>query len=122
MRLLARWLLGAVSLWLTVQAAKALGVVGLAIDSAPSALVSVAVLTIVNQVVGPLLGFFAWPLNCLTLGLFRVAVGAALFWLVGNLGLGLRVDGFIPGLFGSVALALISGILDQFIPVGRKKS
>lgn len=122
MRLLAKWLLGAVSLWLSVQAAKALGVSGLAVDSPPSALVSVAVLTVANQVLGPLAGFLAWPLNCLTLGLFRVLVSAGLFWLVGSLGLGLRVDGFLPALFGSVALAVISGILDQVLPVGRKRS
>jgi len=121
-RLLAKWLLGAVSLWLSVQAARALGVSGLAVDSPPSALVSIAVLTVANQVLGPLVGFLAWPLNCLTLGLFRVLISAGLFWLVGNLGLGLRVDGFVPALFGSVALAIISGILDQVLPVGRKKS
>lgn len=121
MRLLVRWLVGAVSLWIAVWASKQLGIPGLSIADAPSALVSVAVLSVVNQLAGPVLGFLMWPLNCLTLGLARVLVGAALFWAVGRLELGLRVDGFLPALFGSIALSVVSALLDQLVPFGRKR-
>lgn len=121
MRWLAKWFLGACSLFLGVKAVTALGIRGIAVDGAPSALVVIAILTVVNQVLGPLVGFVAWPLNCLTLGLFRLVVSALLFWWVGTLGLGLRVDGFVPAVAGSLAVSLISGVLDQLVPVGRKR-
>jgi putative membrane protein len=43
-------------------------------------------------------------------------VNALLFWLAGTLGLGLSVQGFLPALYGSIALSTISGLLDLLIP------
>jgi putative membrane protein len=115
MRLLLRWIIGAVSLYLTVLAAKGLGINGLALKDAVAAFIAIAVLTLVNAFVRPILGLLAAPINCLTLGLFSFVLNALMFWLVGMLDLGLVVKGFIPALFGSVVLSLISGVLNSFI-------
>ena len=72
--------------------------------------------TLVNAFVGPLLRLLAAPLNCLTMGLMRFVVNALLFWIAGSVGLGLSVQGFLPALYGSIALSSISGVLDLLIP------
>jgi putative membrane protein len=120
-RLLLRWIIGAVSLYLTVMAAQGLGINGLALKDAVAAFIAIAVLTLVNAFVRPILGFIAAPINCLTLGLFSFILNALMFWLVGALDLGLVVKGFVPALFGSVVLSLISGILNSFVVEAKDK-
>ena len=92
------------------------------IDGAVGAIFSIVALTLVNTFIRPLVSLLALPLNCLTLGLMRFVINALMFWLVGQAGLGLKVDGFAPALFGSIVLSCVSGILDQFITeqVGKK--
>ena len=121
MRLLLRWIIGAVSLYLNVMAAQGLGINGLALKDAVAAFIAIAVLTLVNAFVRPILGLIAAPINCLTLGLFSFILNALMFWLVGALDLGLVVKGFIPALFGSVVLSLISGILNLFVVETKDK-
>ncbi len=115
MRLLLRWIIGAVSLYLTVLAARGLGIHDLALKDPAAAFIAIAVLTLVNAFIRPILGFLAAPINCLTLGLFSFILNALMFWLVGALDLGLVVKGFVPALFGSVVLSLISGVLNAFV-------
>ena len=121
---LIRWIVGAVALYLTVASwqfvqpiASFLGPKhGMALDGPVGALFAIAAVTLVNAFVGPILRLLAAPLTCLTMGLMRFVVNALLFWLAGSLGLGLVVQGFLPALYGSITLSVLSGILDLFIP------
>jgi putative membrane protein len=119
-RILLRWAVGAGALFLTVLLGQALGL-KLALRDIGSAFVVVLALTLVNALVRPLVKLATLPLNCLTLGLFGFVVNALMFWLVGSLNLGLRVEGFWAALFGSVVLSFISGILNTVIPDGDEK-
>jgi putative membrane protein len=130
MKFLVKWAVGALALYLTVVAWQAVaGATKLAapgamgIDGAVGAIFSIIALTLVNTFVRPVVSLLALPLNCLTLGLMRFVINALMFWLVGRLGLGLKVDGFVPALFGSLVLSCISGILDQLITeqIGKKR-
>lgn len=115
MRILLRWAIGAAALYLTVFLGEILGV-GLALRrDVLSAFLVVLVLTLVNALIRPVVKLVTLPLNCLTLGLFGFVVNALMFWLVGSLEIGLRVDGFGAALFGSVVLSLISGFLNTLI-------
>ena len=121
---IVRWIVGAVALYLTVFSWHYVqpiapflgGKRGLMLDGPVGAFFSIAVVTLVNAFVGPILRLLAAPLNCLTLGLMRFVVNALLFWIAGTLGLGLLVQGFLPALYGSIALSTISGVLDLLIP------
>ncbi len=130
MKFLVKWAVGALALYLTVVAWRAAaGATHLAapeamgIDGAVGAIFSIVALTLVNTFVRPVVSLLALPLNCLTLGLMRFVINALMFWLVGTLKIGLRVDGFVPALFGSIVLSCVSGILDQFITeqIGKSK-
>jgi putative membrane protein len=131
MKFLVKWAVGALALYLTVVAWRAAaGATHLAAPGALDfegnkiigAIFSIVALTLVNKFVRPVVNLLALPLNCLTLGLMRFVINALMFWLVGTLKLGLRVDGFVPALFGSIVLSCVSGILDQFITeqIGKK--
>ena len=124
MNWIVRWIVGAVALYLTVFSWSYVqplapflgGKRGLVLDGAIGAFFAIAVVTLVNAIVGPLLRLLAAPLNCLTMGLMRFVVNALLFWIAGSVGLGLSVQGFLPALYGSIALSSISGVLDLLIP------
>lgn len=120
MRILLRWAVGAGALFLTVLLGQQLGL-GLALRDIGSAFVVVLALTLVNALVRPVVKLATLPLNCLTLGLFGFVVNALMFLLIGNLNLGLRVDGFVAALFGSVVMSVIAGLLNTLIPDGDEK-
>jgi putative membrane protein len=55
---------------------------------------------------------FVWPINCLTFGLLGFVINVALFFGVGKLGFGFDVATPMAALIGSVAMGLISGVLN----------
>lgn len=115
LKLLIRWAVGAAALYLTVLAGKALGI-QLGLKDVGSAFIAVLALTLVNALIRPIVKLLTLPLNCLTFGLFSFVVNALMFWLVGQLGVGLYVGpGIVPPLFGSVVMSLIGGVLNTFI-------
>lgn len=71
-------------------------------------------LAVLNATLGRLVKLIALPLNCLTLGLFSLVVNAAMLIVVGSLGLGLRVEGFLPALVGSVLISAVGSALGAF--------
>lgn len=77
--------------------------------------IGAALLSIVNATLGKVLKLLAIPVNCLTFGLFSLVINAALFWAVGTLGFGFKVDGFLPALAGSVFMAAINAVLSSFV-------
>lgn len=113
--LFARWIVSAIALYLTYLLAKAFNI-GIDLTGAVPTLLAVAMLAIVNALIRPLVLLLTIPLNCLTLGLFTFIINALLFWLIGSGWLkGFRVDGFLPALFGSVVMGIISGLANQLI-------
>lgn len=69
-------------------------------------------LALANAVIRPIIMFFAWPINCLTLGLFGFALNIVFFWIAGS-GVvpGYTVVGPIAALIGSVAMGALSGFI-----------
>lgn len=125
-RLLLRWVFFAVAL---VVAAKLTGLVveGFnvieikGINDALMVLLGAGVLGLINATLGKILKFLTLPLNCLTLGLFSFVVNAAMLYLAGSLQIGFEVTGILAALVGSVALAIVNGLLGTLIPDEDKK-
>lgn len=94
------------------------------VDPTPSGIgvlfVGSAVLAIVNATLGKLLKFMTLPLNCMTFGLFALVINAALFWAVGSMGLGFKVNGFLAAFVGSLLVSAISAVLGVFVPDEKK--
>ncbi|MBW0102317.1 phage holin family protein [Pseudonocardia sp. KRD291] len=83
-------------------------------------LVVALIFGVVNAVVKPLIKVVGCPLYVLTLGLIGLVVNALLFWLVGGLAsavdLPFVVDGFWPGFWGAIIVAIVSFVLHMIIP------
>jgi putative membrane protein len=88
---------------------------GVHVTGIMGALIAALILGIANAVVKPILIILSLPLEILTLGLFTFVINAVLFWVVGHLGIGLIVDGFLPALFGSIILWIVSWILSAVL-------
>jgi putative membrane protein len=110
--LLTRWIASALALFIIAQLHIGIDVKEQGIQTAGTLLIVVLVLGLANAVIRPIIMFFAWPLNCLTFGLFGFAINVGLFWLVGTYVPGFHVLGPKAALIGSVAMGLISGVIN----------
>ena len=76
---------------------------------------------LINAVVRPVLALLSCPLIVVTLGLFLLVINAVMLWLTSwlaaSLGLGFRVDGFLPALLGGLVIGIVSTVLT--LSVGR---
>jgi putative membrane protein len=72
---------------------------------------------VVNAVIRPILILLSLPLEIITLGLFIFVINAFMLlltsWIAQGLGLGLRVDKFLPALLGALIISIISFILSR---------
>ncbi len=113
MRILIRWLITAVAVYLT-----ALFMPGIEIKDT-NAFIAVAIIAIIlgllNAIVRPILAFLSCGCIVATLGLFMLVINAFTLWLSSliaqALGIGFYVNGFIPALLGSIVISFISFLL-----------
>jgi putative membrane protein len=92
--------------------------IGVEIDGFYKALISAAVIGILNAILLPILSFFSFPFILLTVGLFFFVLNAAIFGLAAYLVNGFRLRyGFWSALIGSIALAFINSILLRIVSV-----
>ncbi len=94
---------------------------GIFVDSSTAIVIAVVALGLANSVVRPIIMLFAWPINCLTFGLFSFVLNVALFMIVGNLGFGFHVSTAFDALIGSVAMGMLSGTINFFLTDNGEK-
>jgi putative membrane protein len=99
---------------------------GISVDGSILALAGVAlVFGVVNAFVKPILAVLSLPVVVVTLGFFLLVINALMLMLTsavsGSLGLGFHVDGFMPALWGSIVISLVSMLLSIFVPDGPRR-
>jgi putative membrane protein len=72
------------------------------------------VLAFLNTIVKPILTILSLPITFFTLGLFLLVINALMILFADKLIDGFKVDGFWPALWFSLALSLVTGILEMF--------
>ena len=102
------WLLAALALWMVAYI-----IPGIKVRDFRAALIAALVIALVDIIIGPILRFITFPLTILTLGLFRLVVNAILLKLAAMFTPGFAVDGFLSALIGSLALTILSTILQS---------
>ncbi len=85
---------------------------GVHIDSFTTAIVFAIILGILNLIVKPILSILGLPLTIITLGLFSLVINAAVVYLADYFIDGMEIDGFGWALIFSIALSLITSLLD----------
>ena len=113
-RLLLTWVVNAVAL-----IALPYVFAGIHVANFKTALIAALVLGLINALIRPILILLTLPATILTLGLFIFVINGLLFWFVGSLDLGFRVDGFWTAVLGAVVYSVISWLLSALLP-GRK--
>jgi putative membrane protein len=104
MRLLLVWILNSLALYLVTMLLPGVRIT----EWWPHALIAVLVLGLVNALVRPILVILTLPITIVTLGLFLLVLNALLFWSVGSLLEGFRVDGFWWAMAGALLYSVIS--------------
>ena len=85
---------------------------GVHFENFTSALIFSVVLGVLNLIVTPILKLIGLPLTILTLGLFSLVINAFVILLADNLIDGMTVDGFWWAFFFSIALSLITSLVN----------
>lgn len=107
MRLLIKWLLSALAL-LAVTFIYS----GVELKSFPYALLTAAVIGVLNMFVRPILVVLTLPVTIVTLGLFLFVINALLFWAASGLLGGFVVHGFLAALIGSLIYSLLGLVIE----------
>jgi putative membrane protein len=111
MHLLIRWIVNAVALLIVAYFMHPY----VQVTSPAGALIAALILGIVNAVIRPILIILTLPIQIMTLGLFTFVINACLFWLVGHLGIGLVVHGFVGAFLGAIVLSVVSFLLSHVV-------
>ncbi|SNR32681.1 MULTISPECIES: phage holin family protein [Hymenobacter] len=88
---------------------------GAHIDGFGDAMILVVVLAILNAVLKPILKIIGLPITILTLGLFLLVINAAIVMIASALLSGFEIDGFIAALIFSVALSVVTAVVDMVV-------
>jgi putative membrane protein len=118
MRLLVRWLISALSLFVAQWI-----VPGISVSDNRGWVAYAAmaiILSLVNALIRPLLKLLTCPLILLTLGLFTLVINAITLLLASSLAnrlfeVGFYVDGFWPALWGALIVSVVSVVLSVFV-------
>lgn len=111
-RMLLRWAFGVIAVLVTIRLAHLFGLI-LDWPSLGSLVIFIPVLALANAVIGSILRLLAMPITCITLGLFSFVINALVFWIAGA-ATGAKMS-FWGALFGSLCMALVSGLLNGLI-------
>ena len=117
MKLILRWLIIAISLYVAVLVVPGITVEG---DAWVAFSIMAIVLALVNAVIRPILKLLSCGFIIITLGLFVFIINAATFLLASNIAqnvfnVGFYVDGFWPALFGSIIVSIVSVVLSNIL-------
>jgi len=117
MKLIFRWLIIAISLYIAVLVVPGIQVEG---DAWIAFSVMALILGLVNAIIRPILKFLSCGFIFLTLGLFVFVLNAATFLLASQIAqnwfnIGFYVNNFWSALFGSIIVSVVSVILSHIL-------
>ncbi len=111
MNLLIRLLVNAVALWCAAHFIDGIRYTG----TWPGLLGLALVFGVVNTLIRPILSFFSFPIQLITLGIFTLVLNALMLMLTSYLGrrfdIPFFVDGFVPAFLGALLVSILSTIL-----------
>ncbi len=118
MKLLIRWAIGALSLFVAAWILP-----GIYVDDGRGWLAyaaMAAILGLTNALLRPLLKLLTCPLLLLTLGLFTLVINGITLWVASSVatnvfGIGFHVAGFWPAFWGGILVGIVSVVLNAVV-------
>ncbi|MCR1897738.1 phage holin family protein [Irregularibacter muris] len=104
--ILAKWLVGAVSLYIVSYLME-----GISITGFTGALWAAGILGFINLLIKPIIVFFTLPITIITLGLFMFVINGIVLLLAGALSSSIYVAGLGTAIIGSLIMSIINSIL-----------
>ncbi len=123
MKLLVRWFIGSLALFVAAWLVPGIRVEGTAwIVFA----VMAVILGLINAVIRPLVKLLSLPLIILSLGLFVLIINALMLWLSSSIAVnwfkvGFYVDGFWPAFLGALIVSVVTVVLSAILKEDKKK-
>lgn len=90
--------------------------IGLEIENIGTALIAALVLGLLNATLRPILGFLAFPITFLTLGLFSIVLNAIVLYLAAAMVKGFQIRNFLAALIASILLGILNGLILWILP------
>ena len=120
MRVFFRWVVCSLLLWAAAAITNSFGgVFSIEVHGILTAPIAVALLSLANLVIGPLVWLLTFPLRCCTFGLVSIVLNGVIFYLVARLVPGLEVGSFWDYQEGGETYrAEILAIEDITVPAG----
>ena len=115
-KLLVRWVVIAISLWLAILIVPGLNYEGSGLEL----FVIAAIFGLVNAIIRPIVLFLSCPLVVITFGLFIFVVNTFMLWLTiwvssTIFNLGFTAENCWAIFFGAIIITVVSGILNIFV-------
>jgi putative membrane protein len=110
MRLLVRWLINAVSLWIVTRI-----VPGIYVRDFFTAMVAALVIGLLNATIGIFLKIITFPLTVLTLGIFLIVINALMLELASAIIRGFSVRNLGSAFIGAILLSIVSSLLHWLV-------
>ena len=126
MKLLIRWVITAVALFVAQRLVPGIAVVAGDLEPWQALVAMAAVLGLVNALIRPVLSLLTCPIQLATLGLFTLALNALMLWLAGRMSIalfqvGLSFDRPLTVLWGSIVVSLVSLALSAVLVEEKSK-
>jgi putative membrane protein len=110
LRFIANWIVNGLAL---VLVSKILP--GISLSDFKSALIAIAVISLINILLKPILIIFTLPITLLTLGLFTLIINAVLFNLAAMITPGFKIESFGVAFLGSLLYSIIASALRYLV-------
>lgn len=88
---------------------------GIEVPDAYTAILAALALGLLNLFIKPILVILTFPITIVTLGLFMFVINAGLFLFASQIVNDFNVEGFIPAVFGSLVVSIVSAVGSRFI-------
>ena len=116
MKLLVRWLINAVSLWIVTHLD-----IGLSVPNFRYALIAALVIGLVNATLGIFLKIITFPLTILTFGIFLIIINAAMLKVAAALLYPeFHVRSWTAAIIGAILLSIVSSLLHWLVGDKRR--
>jgi|SRR5579864_8170507 len=117
MKLLLRWLINAISLWIVTNLN-----IGVSVPNFRYALIAALVIGLVNATLGIFLKVITFPLTILTFGIFLIIINAAMLKLAAwILRPEFRVRDWFAAIIGAILLSIVSSLLHWLVDDKRRR-
>ncbi len=115
MRLLLKWIVSALAVWIVAQI-----VPGIRVSGPLAALIAALVIGFINATVGLVVKVITFPLTLLTLGLFWFVINALMLKLASIFVPGFEVHGFVAAFLGALLLSVVNSLLHWLLVPSRE--